>query len=221
MSEPVAPAPQQPQQSAPQYAQPTRKPLSAMAVTALVLGSIGLVFCWIPVINNVAIILAVLGAVFGIIGLLGTRKNGKKRGFALSVAGLIASVLAIVFALVMQAAWGAALDSASDSLEKATDGKTTASSVVLEATASTKGSAMYGPLLEGSTSTKEFTKSWKQEYKGDDAKKVYSVTVTNSDYEASDDSVKVSCKITVDGKVVAQQEATGQAGAATCTMKDN
>ncbi|SCC78339.1 DUF5067 domain-containing protein [Bifidobacterium commune] len=86
--------------------------LSAGGVTALVLGIIGTVLSFIPIVNNLAAILGVIGLVFGIVGFVGVRK-GKKRGKGITIAGIVLSVIAIVITLVMQSATGKALDSAS------------------------------------------------------------------------------------------------------------
>lgn len=89
--------------------------LSACGVTALVLGIVGTVLSFIPIINNLAAVLGVIGLVLGIIGLIGVFR-GKKRGKALTIAGTILSVVAIVVTLAMQSATGKAIDSASKGL---------------------------------------------------------------------------------------------------------
>lgn len=91
-----------------------RKPerLSAGGVTALVLGIIGTVLSFVPILNNLAAILGVIGLVFGIVGFVGVHK-GKKRGKGIVIAGTVLSVIAIVVTLAMQSATGKALDSAS------------------------------------------------------------------------------------------------------------
>ena len=60
-----------------------------MAVTALVLGIIGLVFSFIPVLNVIGLILAFLGVIFGAVGI----KNRDSRGKA--IAGLVMSIIAL------------------------------------------------------------------------------------------------------------------------------
>lgn len=216
MTEPIqAPTPQQPIPAQP----PVKKPLSVLGIIGLVLGVLALLLSFIPIVNNGSVILGIIGAILALIAVFGTRKNSKHRGMGISVAGLVASVLAVIIALALQASWGAALDKASDDLEKTTDGKTNASSVILEATATSKGNAMWMD-MDGSNSSADFSNTWTKELTGDDAKKVWTLSVSNSDYEATDD-VKVSCKITVDGKVQVQKEATGQSANASCTMKDN
>lgn len=86
--------------------------LSACGVTALVLGIVGTVLSFIPIVNNVAAVLGVIGVVFGIIGLVGVFR-GKKRGKAITIAGAVLSVVAIVITLAMQSSVSKAFDSAS------------------------------------------------------------------------------------------------------------
>lgn len=86
--------------------------LSAGGVTALVLGIIGTILSFVPIVNNLAAILGVIGIVFGFVGFVGVRK-GKKRGKGITIAGIVLSVIAIVITLVMQSATGKALDSES------------------------------------------------------------------------------------------------------------
>ncbi|WEV72915.1 Ltp family lipoprotein [Bifidobacterium sp. ESL0790] len=93
--------------------------LSAGGVTALVLGIIGTVLSFIPIVNNAAAILGVIGVVFGVIGLVGVFR-GKKRGKGLTIAGTVLSVIAIVVTLGMQSATGKAMDSASRNASSST-----------------------------------------------------------------------------------------------------
>lgn len=77
--QPQQPAPQQPMMQQP-YRQPAEeKHMSALGITAFVLGVIALVLSWIPIVNNVAFAFAIAGIIFGCFALYATRKNGKKR----------------------------------------------------------------------------------------------------------------------------------------------
>ncbi|WEV58466.1 Ltp family lipoprotein [Bifidobacterium sp. ESL0728] len=93
--------------------------LSAGGVTALVLGIVGTVLSFIPIVNNVAAVLGVIGVVFGVIGLFGVFR-GKKRGKALTIAGVVLSIVAIVITLGMQSSASKAFDSASKSVPSST-----------------------------------------------------------------------------------------------------
>lgn len=91
---------------------------SGLATTSLVLGIIGIVLSFIPIINNIAFILGVLAIIFGIIPLIKKASKGK------AIAGIILAVLTIVITLSMQSAVGKALDETSKELDKATGART-------------------------------------------------------------------------------------------------
>lgn len=87
------------------------KPKSAAAIVALVLGVIGLVSSWVPIINNFAFLLAGLGLIFGVVGLIGTLR-GKKSGRGLAIASLIVCAIACAVVLATQSAYSNAIDEA-------------------------------------------------------------------------------------------------------------
>ena len=104
---------------------PQVKKTSGLGVTALVLGIVGIVGSWIPILNNISAFVAFLGAIFGIIGIVSISKSkGAKGGKGLAIAGTIVSVVAIVVVLATQSMYGKALDSASESVDKATGNAT-------------------------------------------------------------------------------------------------
>lgn len=72
------------------------KQKSGFATAALVLGIIGAVLAFIPIINNVAFILGVLALIFAIISLC------KKSSIGIAAAGMILAIAAIVITIVMQ-----------------------------------------------------------------------------------------------------------------------
>ena len=104
---------------------PQVKKTSGLGVTALVLGIVGIVGSWIPIINNVSAFIAFLGVIFGIISIISISKSkGTKGGKGIAIAGTIVSVVAIVVVLATQSMYGKALDSASESLDKASGNAT-------------------------------------------------------------------------------------------------
>lgn len=83
--------------------------------------------------------------------------------------------------------------------------------VLLDATGT--GSATYGPLGTGSTA--DVAGSWSKEITAPADDEVYSLTIQDTTGAAD---ASVSCKITVDGEVVDEQEASGAYSLATCTQ---
>lgn len=78
---------QQPAYQQPIYQQPAAGGSKALAITALILGICGLVFCWIPVFG---LLISVAGLIIGILAL--KNPNGKGMGitgFVLSIVGIV------------------------------------------------------------------------------------------------------------------------------------
>lgn len=86
-------------------------PLSAMAVTSLVLGIVALLTSFLPIVNNASFFVALLGAVFGIVGIVATAR-GTRRGKPLAISALVVNVVAIAVVLATQAMFSAAIDEA-------------------------------------------------------------------------------------------------------------
>lgn len=80
---------------------------SGLAVAGLVLGIIAIVLSAIPIINNLAFILAALALIFGVIVLV--KKSG---GRGQAIAAVVLAVVAVVIVLVSQIFYGAVLDEA-------------------------------------------------------------------------------------------------------------
>lgn len=94
---------------------------SAAAIVGIVLGIIALVTSFLPIINNLSFILALIGAVFAVVGLVGTMR-GKKAGKGLAIASLIVNVAAVVIVLATQSMYGAAIDEATQGIVNTSDG---------------------------------------------------------------------------------------------------
>ena len=82
----------------PQHPQPAQKMLpipqskSGMAIAGFVLGIIALLTSFLPIINNLSFFLAILGLIFGIVGMVGISK-GKKSGKGLAIASIVICVV--------------------------------------------------------------------------------------------------------------------------------
>jgi len=89
---------------------PAAKGSNGLAVAGFVLGLLGLLGSFIPVVNIGAIVLAVIGLALAGVGLF--RSKTVRAGKGLAIAGLILSVLAIIIAIVIDAAVGSAVHKA-------------------------------------------------------------------------------------------------------------
>lgn len=103
-------------------------------MTSLVLGIVSLLFCLVPIVNNLAAVSAILGGIFGVVALV-SASRGKRTGKGMAIAGTILSVLAFVGVLASQAYYSsvvedvgedisAAVDDADDAFQTATGGNT-------------------------------------------------------------------------------------------------
>ncbi|MBP5530716.1 MAG: hypothetical protein J6Y54_01615 [Lentisphaeria bacterium] len=81
-----------------------------MGVASLVLGIISIVFCWIPFLNWIALILAIVGLILGAVGINVNKKNGKPVGCA--IAGLVLSIISVVAILLWVLVFAAAVAAA-------------------------------------------------------------------------------------------------------------
>ena len=96
------------------------KATSGMAIAGLVLGILAAGSSWIPIINNFSFILAVIGLVFAIVGVVGTVR-GKKAGKGIAIAALVINLVAAGIVLAMQSAMSAAIDDATSGLVSTED----------------------------------------------------------------------------------------------------
>ncbi|HET6635384.1 MAG TPA: DUF4190 domain-containing protein [Streptomyces sp.] len=117
MSQQYPPQPQQPG-----YGEPQQPGSNGLATTALVLGVIAVVVSFIPLLNVVVWPLAILGTIFGAIGL---SKAGKvRKGKGAGITGLVTSAVAIIMFFAMNALFFSAVDKASEELDKSYDSAT-------------------------------------------------------------------------------------------------
>ena len=84
-------------------------PKSGMAIASLVLGIVAAVTSFLPIINNLSFILAVLAVIFGIVGVVAASR-GKRAGRGLAIAGIVVAVVAGAVVLGTQALYSAAID---------------------------------------------------------------------------------------------------------------
>lgn len=89
-------------------AQPPAAPGKGMAVAALVLGSVALLFCWVPILNLFTGLLAIVGLVLGIIAIVQASK-GRAGGQSLAIVGTILSGLSLLIGFVVGISFFAAV----------------------------------------------------------------------------------------------------------------
>lgn len=107
------------QPPAPYTSQPPQAPAkgsNGLAVAGFVLGLLGLLMSWIPLVNILGIILGLIGAVLAAVGLAKSKKANAGKGLA--IAGLVLSVLAVIAAIVVNVAFVGAVDEALDETTK-------------------------------------------------------------------------------------------------------
>jgi hypothetical protein len=183
---------------------------SGLGIAALVLGIAGFVLAWIPFASYAAIGLGGIGLLLGILALAMRNHRG-----GIAIAGTIVSGVALLAAILMTVLYAAiffAAKSVSDDIHATAEKKVT---VVFEVAGdSTDATVSYssasGSGMSSATGQKLPFSKTVTEKQG--LIPVYSVTGTNG-LTGSD----ISCKITVDGKVVAEQTSTGQFASVDCT----
>ncbi len=77
----------------------------------MVLGIVALITSIIPFINNFSFLLAVIGIVFALVGLVAASRE-RRRGKALAIAGLVTCVVSVVVVIASQSMYGAIIDEA-------------------------------------------------------------------------------------------------------------
>lgn len=92
---------------------------AGLAIASLVLGIIALLLSWVPIINNLAAVLAVVGLGLGIPALLRARK-GTHEGRGMAIAGLVTSVVAIAVVIATQAFYSEVIDEVGRELDRST-----------------------------------------------------------------------------------------------------
>lgn len=187
---------------------------NGFAVTSLVLGLLGLVASFIPLVGVVAWPLVVLGLVLGGVGIARAKRSGGKglavTGVALSAAGLVVCVLWV-------AVFSQALSTATPPLSDLKGQADKESKVVYEITGTAaRSSATYTTYSGGDSSShkEEITKlPWTKE-----------VAVTGLLSGAGLSAMTgpeggtVTCRISVDGVEKKTATATGSSAVATCNF---
>lgn len=86
-----------------------------LGILAIIFGALALLGSWMPIINNLSFILAILALIFGIIGFLVNRKRPK----TLAIIGTVLSIVSIAIVLGTQAMYAKSLDEVGKNVEQA------------------------------------------------------------------------------------------------------
>ncbi len=90
---------------------------SGLAIAGLILAILAILGSWMPIINNVSFLFAVIALVFGIIGFIAIKK-GKRVGQGLAIATIIISVITFGIVLATQSFYGKVVNDASNSAKE-------------------------------------------------------------------------------------------------------
>ena len=90
---------------------------AGLAIASMVLGILALLLSWIPIINNLAAVLALVGLGLGIPALIRARR-GSHSGTGLAITGLVTSVLAIVLVIVTQLFFAKVIDEVDQAIDE-------------------------------------------------------------------------------------------------------
>ncbi|PPF78785.1 hypothetical protein C5B96_14175 [Subtercola sp. Z020] len=205
----------------------TGKPRNGFGLAALILGIVAIVGSVIPILNIGAALLAVLGIVFGIIGI---RRKLTPRPRRSAVAGLILSAIALVLAVVLAVVYAGAIAAGfTAGLERAAAPTVSAepsrapvdheltyriSSDAPTATTITYSSTVDGTLAEEQAKdaalpwikTLDITDGGGRNYDS------FALTAT-----AGTGGTKISCAILLDGEQISHQTSTGAGASVTCS----
>lgn len=172
-----------------------------MAIASLVIGILAILTSFLPIINNASFILAALGLIFAIVGLVGITR-GKKSGKGMAIAALVINVLSIVIVIATQSMFSKAIDEATtatnvsntaESAQPASNNSESTDASKSEATKaenSNKGGKEYSVSIDSAEVVSD--------YEGSQALLV-TYTWTNKDTEAKSFMVDISSKAFQDG----------------------
>ncbi|WP_410644260.1 DUF4190 domain-containing protein [Amycolatopsis sp. lyj-346] len=193
---------------------------NGLGTAGFVLGLVGLIFAFIPIIGVIAWPLVILGLIFGIVGTLRANR-GQASNKGLAIAAVVLSAIGLVICVLWTAAFGKAVNDAANGLpteaapaavadagsQPAAAAPTAAAAakhtVVLEVTTAAKSNLQWGSgFTANSQEVLEKGKTWSQTLTMDD---LVFTSVSATPVEFKMGSKDNTCKITVDGKVVVEQ----------------
>ncbi|QHC65726.1 hypothetical protein GSU68_03415 [Rathayibacter sp. VKM Ac-2759] len=190
---------------------------NGLGLASLIIGVLALVGAVIPIVNYVSGFLAFIGLVLGIVALF--LKN-RTRGTAIAgvILNAVALVLSVVLAIVYTAGFATGVSNAIQTAQaNATDGPTVP--LVYEVTgAGTDATVVYATFDDADPGVEQATGvalpfTEELEAQTGAAFQAFTLTATNG----ADDEGDITCRITLDGTVIAEQTSTGAFATALCT----
>ena len=186
---------------------PATPPRNGLGTTGFVLGLLGLLFSFVPIVGVVAWPLVILGLIFSLIGFVRTR-SGRATNKGLAIAGVVLSVVGLVICIV----WAAGFSKAASDITKEA-GET----VTISYNAgghSTGAIVTYSTFSDSGSSESQVTTNlpWHKDVQARGFAKGGTMTVI-----AGPDGGTVSCKVAVNGVVQKTETASGPGAAATCS----
>lgn len=93
---------------------------SGLAIAALVLGVVSLLLCWVPIVNNLFAVTAIVAIVLGLVAARRAKK-GRSSGRGTARAGWILGVVALVGVIGTQALYVSVLNDVSDEIDRSVE----------------------------------------------------------------------------------------------------
>ena len=224
----------------PNPVEPGVKQNNGVGLAALIVGIVALVFAIIPVVSFIAWLPALAAIVLGIVGLVlkGRKKLLAGLGLGLGVVAWgVAIIVSIVSALGVVAAAGGALESIDPTVIAEDPAETeTESPAAGEAPAAAEGLLTYevtsdAAVISNVTYMTATADGSGQEQATDTASPflkeqtvatdIFKMGIFSLVAQATGDATTISCKITYEGEVIAEQTSTGAYSVVTCSGTSN
>ncbi|MDT9592647.1 DUF4190 domain-containing protein [Nocardioides zeae] len=93
---------------------------SGLAITALVVAVVSLLLCWVPIVNNLFAVTALVAVVLGLVAARRAKK-GRAGGLGMARAGWIVGLVALAGVLATQAFYVAVLDEVGEEIERSSE----------------------------------------------------------------------------------------------------
>lgn len=191
----------------PQAPQPAAQSRNSLGTAGFVLGLIGFVLAFIPLVGVVAWPLVILGLIFALLGFVRVR-GGKADNKGISIAGIVLSAIGLLVCILWTVAFGQAAKDVN------TESNRVASidyEVTGDASDATVSYSTFSSKTDD-TGQEDITKlPWTKQVKADGFGKSGMLTVTTGMNGGS-----VTCKVTVNGKVAKTATAKGKFAVASC-----